>query len=560
MHAARVVVTVAAGLLLVACTADEEPAVEVATAGSGVVTQTVAAPAEVQPRATARITAPANGRIAELLVDDGVEVAAGDPLLRISSDTVDSQLAQAQAAVDAAESLAASSAGAGLDLAPVLGAFRGQLDGVVPGILDGLQAQTAATEAGLQAAIEAVTATSAAADEWSRALQAAVDDAADTADELRRRGAELDDELRRRASELDDELRGNLGDDVVDDLDFDVDDFGLDLDELPQLQLADVPQAPDTSSVAASLLGAQQAVNDSRQALRDTEVGFADASRQLRESEEELAEQSARTAAAQAEAVGAQVTQAELALQAAESRVEALEVPSPIDGVVELSRGGEAPEAPDGAFDELAGAGGGGLGGIDVSALLGGGGAAPGVSGSGVVAEGAAVSAGQVLLTVYDTSAFTIDAEVDEIDVVELATGQPVEVLVDAFPGLALDGVVDHVAYAPRRDATGGALYGVEISLSPVADAPDLRAGLTASVEVEVRRVDGEVVVPTSALLRRGDGEVVHVVRDGVAVEVPVTVTAMGDEDAAVDGALEAGEPVVTIGVERISDGDPVPS
>jgi multidrug efflux pump subunit AcrA (membrane-fusion protein) len=67
-------------------------------------------------------------------------------------------------------------------------------------------------------------------------------------------------------------------------------------------------------------------------------------------------------------------------------------------------------------------------------------------------------------------------------------------------------------------------------------------------------------VVPTSALLRRGGGEVVHVVRDGVAREVPITVEAIGDETAAVAGPLEAGERVVTIGVELIEDGDEVPS
>jgi multidrug efflux pump subunit AcrA (membrane-fusion protein) len=86
-----------------------------------------------------------------------------------------------------------------------------------------------------------------------------------------------------------------------------------------------------------------------------------------------------------------------------------------------------------------------------------------------------------------------------------------------------------------------------------------LRVGLTASAEIEVRRVESDTVVPTSALLRRGGGEVVHVVRDGVAREVPVEVAAIGDDTAAVEGQLEAGERVVTLGVELIEDGDEVP-
>jgi HlyD family secretion protein len=86
----------------------------------------------------------------------------------------------------------------------------------------------------------------------------------------------------------------------------------------------------------------------------------------------------------------------------------------------------------------------------------------------------------------------------------------------------------------------------------------ELRIGLTASAEIEVRRLLADTVVPTSALLRRGGDEVVYVVRDGLAVQTPVRVTAIGDTTAAVEGDLTIGERVVTIGVELLEDGDPV--
>jgi HlyD family secretion protein len=165
-----------------------------------------------------------------------------------------------------------------------------------------------------------------------------------------------------------------------------------------------------------------------------------------------------------------------------------------------------------------------------------------------------------VLLTIYDLSGFTANVEVDEIDVVEVEEGQAVTVLVDAFPATELRGVVSHVALAPRRGVTGGASYAVTVDLRGVPADVRLRVGLTASAEIEVRRLESDAVVPTSALLRRGGGEVVHVVRDGVAREVPVTVLAIGDDTAAVEGHLEPGERVVTIGVELIEDGDEVPA
>ncbi|MGA1078690.1 MAG: multidrug transporter subunit MdtA, partial [Nitriliruptoraceae bacterium] len=65
--------------------------------------------------------------------------------------------------------------------------------------------------------------------------------------------------------------------------------------------------------------------------------------------------------------------------------------------------------------------------------------------------------------------------------------------------------------------------------------------------------------VPTTALLRRGGGEVVYAVRGGVAVEVPVRGRAFGEARAAGEPAagatLEAGERVVTDGVELVADG-----
>lgn len=182
------------------------------------------------------------------------------------------------------------------------------------------------------------------------------------------------------------------------------------------------------------------------------------------------------------------------------------------------------------------------------------------VTTTGPITAGTEVAFGQPLVTLYDLSAFTAELQVDELDVIEVERGQPVALRVDAFPGVSLRGEVDRVAISPDRGPTGGALYPVSVRLTEVPDEVALRVGLTASAEIEVRRLDGELVVPTSALLRRGGQEVVYVVRDGRAVEVAVTVAAIGDETAALEGALATGEQVVTIGVELMEDGTEVRS
>ena len=157
------------------------------------------------------------------------------------------------------------------------------------------------------------------------------------------------------------------------------------------------------------------------------------------------------------------------------------------------------------------------------------------------------------------TDRFEVRLEVDEVDVVQVATGQQVSIELDALRGQPLEGTVVALAATPDRSATGATIYRARVRLdTPAGDVPPLRGGLTGTGDVEVQRLDAPLTVPSTALLRSGRAEVVYVVRGGVAVEVPVRVLAFGDVRAAVEGDLRAGERVVTIGVERVEDGTAV--
>jgi multidrug efflux pump subunit AcrA (membrane-fusion protein) len=549
------VLVLVSALMLSACTGDDEPTIETATVRSGEVVQTVQAPAQLDAVDRAELSAPLGGEVDQLLVGDGDLVEAGDALVRLASDSLDAQVAQAEAAVASAEELGAASAGAGFDLSPVLGAFRGQLDTVFPALIETLGSQLETTESTLAAAIAGVEETTRATDEVGRDVQAALAEAQATLDALRLEGLDLDD------AEVDLDLPK-----------LDLPELDLPEPELPELELpgsaSEGPGGAQTAGITAALRDAQASAADARRQLRDTELAFRSASQQLLDAERDLESQADATAAAQAAAVDAQVEQAQLALDATRSRIDELVVVAPIDGVVELARGGGggAPglEGLPADLGDLAG----GLGGQDaldgagdLGELLGGG-VADGATDAtdGPIADGVEVGAGQPLLSVFDLSGFVARVEVDEIDVVQVEEGQAVTVRVDAFPGVELQGRVDHVALAPSRDVIGGALYPVTVVLTGVPEDLALRVGLTASTEIEVRRLEGDTVVPTSALLRRGDAEVVHVVRDGIAVEVPVELLAIGDEDAAITGEVSTGEEVVTTGVELIADGDEVPT
>jgi HlyD family secretion protein len=89
---------------LAGCSGDDESTVVVRPVGRATVLEVVEAPATVVPRASATVTAPAPGTVAEVLVKDGQQVNTGTVLLRLDSPSARANLRQAeQADAQAAE-------------------------------------------------------------------------------------------------------------------------------------------------------------------------------------------------------------------------------------------------------------------------------------------------------------------------------------------------------------------------------------------------------------------------------------------------------------------------
>ena len=84
--------------VLSACGGGTDSSITKTPVGYGAVTEIVEAPASVTPKAQITVSAAAAGSVADLMVKDGQQVAAGQPLLRIDSPEAQGQLAAAKAA------------------------------------------------------------------------------------------------------------------------------------------------------------------------------------------------------------------------------------------------------------------------------------------------------------------------------------------------------------------------------------------------------------------------------------------------------------------------------
>ena len=99
----RLLALVVTAVVVSGCSGDADPLVRTAEVERATVAEVVEAPGTVGARAIAAVTSPADGTVAEVLVEDGAQVAAGTVLVRLSSPAAQDRLHEAAHALARAE-------------------------------------------------------------------------------------------------------------------------------------------------------------------------------------------------------------------------------------------------------------------------------------------------------------------------------------------------------------------------------------------------------------------------------------------------------------------------
>ena len=160
------------------------------------------------------------------------------------------------------------------------------------------------------------------------------------------------------------------------------------------------------------------------------------------------------------------------------------------------------------------------------------------------VQEGEEVRAGVPVADIVDPSTMRVRARVNQADVDDLRVGQKVRVGLDAYPDLFFDGRVAQISP-----------IGVVSTLSPVVriyvvlididgSHANLMPDLTASLDVELGRTSGALVVPRDALRMEGEQAYVRVMRGSSFQEQAVTVGERSAHEAVITSGLEEGSVV----------------
>lgn len=457
-----------AGLLFVlAACRSEEPVAQAETteaaavdatsapAAQAIETGTVTAEGELLPARSVALAFQTAGTVAEVLAVEGQAVEAGQVLIRLDSALVESAVQQATAGLEAAN--------AGLSAAQAQLALAETQKLTAEAALKAAEAQLALVKAGPRPEQIAAAERALAAAEAGVAQAAAQrDEALNVSDTLVRAAeAQLAAALSRYTA-----LRDGY------------DTLVTTCVELPDgSEICPGLGAPE-ENLRAQVEAAEAAYNAAQAAVAEARAGATAAQQQSANAGVTIAAAQRDVAAAQlallkAGARDEQIQRAELGVEQArlgltQADVSAEQARSAVSQAEAGVRNAEAAlAAAQSALERMALA-------------------APfaGIIGEITVEAGELVSPGNPVGRLADVTQWTVETtDLVELDVVQLAESQPVEVTLDAIPGEVLRGTVMEIGLVPvltRGDVT----YRVKIALDDYPDLP-LRWGMTAQVGID---------------------------------------------------------------------------
>ncbi len=155
---------------------------------------------------------------------------------------------------------------------------------------------------------------------------------------------------------------------------------------------------------------------------------------------------------------------------------------------------------------------------------------------------GETVSAGDALVAVIAPGEMEIEANVSEVNVGKIMTGNRVAITFDAYPGKEFQGEVMYIE--PAETIVDNVInYKTKVSIG--GDLSLLKSGLTANLKILTASRDNVLFIPRYALVEENNEQFVNLVRDGKTEKVKVSVGLLGNDGRAEITGLEEGDRVL---------------
>ncbi len=172
---------------------------------------------------------------------------------------------------------------------------------------------------------------------------------------------------------------------------------------------------------------------------------------------------------------------------------------------------------------------------------------------------GQSLPAGGAIAELQALDPIYINFSVPQQDVTDLRAGQPVQIAVDAYPGVVFAGTVTAL-----NSTVDDATRNIEVQATLRNADERLVPGMFATVEVGLPKRDRYVTLPETAIVYNPYGDAVYVLEKasgGGALVARQRFVQLGDtrgDQVAIVKGLKPGEEVVTAGQIKLRNGSPV--
>lgn len=170
---------------------------------------------------------------------------------------------------------------------------------------------------------------------------------------------------------------------------------------------------------------------------------------------------------------------------------------------------------------------------------------------------GASTTSRGAIVAMADMTSLQVEADVSESYIERIKTGQSCEIILDAYPQTSYEGFVDKIVpTADRSKATVLVKVGFKNYDSKVL--PEMSAKvlfLSKELSKDQKNEPAVLVIPFTSVVQRNGKDVVYVVRDNKAKEVPVVKGRILDSYIEIKSGLAEGDKVIDRVNDEIKDG-----
>ena len=157
------------------------------------------------------------------------------------------------------------------------------------------------------------------------------------------------------------------------------------------------------------------------------------------------------------------------------------------------------------------------------------------------VQEGEEVRSGMPIVDIVNPTQMRVRAKVNQADINEIAVGLPVRIGLDAYPDLFFDGRVSQISPLATISTLSQKVRTFVALIEVQGSHPKLMPDLTASLDVQLQKEPGVLVVPRDSIRYDGDQAVVRVQQGSAFEDRPVTLGPMNAHEAVVVSGLDEG-------------------